>query len=207
MSDPENHTDLVISSDTIVHKGFLSIRRMAFKFRKFDGTMSETVTRDICERGNSAAILPFDPVRDEVALIRQVLPGNIAAGQPCRPLQVIAGRVEPMEEFIDVVLREAQEEAGLTIRRVRPAHVFMPSPGGSSERIATFVGHVDLSQAGGIHGLAEEHEDIRLEILPARKAIWMLDHGEIDAGPAVVALSWFARHHARLRTEWRSLAP
>jgi hypothetical protein len=56
-------------------------------------------------------------------------------------------------------------------------------------------GWSDLSAAGGVHGLAEEHEDIRVEINTAHQAIRLLDDGVIEAGPAVVGLAWFARHH------------
>ena len=56
-----------------------------------------------------------------------------------------------------------------------------------------------------MHGLAEEHEDIRAEVIPASQAIRLLDQGVIEAGPAVVGLAWFARHHDRIRREW--LAP
>ena len=59
-----------------------------------------------------------------------------------------------------------------------------------------------VSAAGGVHGLAEEHEDIRVEVIPAHQAIRLLDEGLIEAGPAVVGLAWFARHHGRIRREW-----
>jgi hypothetical protein len=50
-----------------------------------------------------------------------------------------------------------------------------------------FCAEADLSAAGGVHGLAEEHEDIRVEVIPADQAIRLLDAGVIEAGPAVVA--------------------
>ena len=78
----------------------------------------------------------------------------------------------------------------------------MPTPGGSSERVVVFCAEADLSSAGGVHGLAEEHEDIRVEVIPAGQAIRFLDESIIEAGPAVVGLAWFARHHERIRREW-----
>lgn len=204
--DPAANVEISWVSNSIIRDGFLKIRQMIFRHERFDGSMSEPVTREVMERGDAVAILPYDPVRDEVVLIRQVLAGNIAAHMPNRPLQVVAGMVEALESAQDVAIREAEEEAGLTIapENLRWAQAFMPSPGGSSERIITFVGRADLSEAGGIHGLAEEHEDIRVEVLSAQDAIAMLDQGQIEAGPAVVVLSWFARHHAQLRSEWKA---
>lgn len=202
--NPENYTEIIKHRSERVFDGFLSIQEIDFQFRKFDGTMSETLTRQVMMRGDAAAVLPYDADRDEVLLIRQVLAGNIAANVPERPLQVIAGMVEWDENEREVAVREAEEEAGIAVSDLRCAHYFMPSPGGSSERIATYVGRAELSHAGGIHGLAEEHEDIRVEVVSAKEAIRLLDAGEIEAGPAVVVLSWFARHHAELREEWRN---
>lgn len=202
--DPAANAEISCEKHALVRDGFLKIRQLVFRHVRFDGTMSPTLTREVMDRGDAAAILPYDPVRDEVLLIRQVLAGNIVANVPNRPLQVVAGMVEPNESDQDVVIREAYEEAGLTIapEDLRWAQAFMPSPGGCSERVMTFVGRADLSEAGGVHGLEEEHEDIRVEVVSAEEAIHLLDSGQIEAGPAVVVLSWFARHHAQLRAEW-----
>ena len=170
----------------------------------FDGGKSPTLTREVFERGTAAAVLPYDHDRDEVLLIRQFLIGAHLAGVDNRPLQVIAGMVEAGEGSLDVARREALEEAGCNIGIVEPAQAFLPSPGGTSERIETFVAQADLSNAGGIFGLVEEHEDIMAEVMSAREAIRRLDAGEIESGPAVVVLSWFARHHQRIREEWRN---
>jgi len=156
------------------------------------------------DRGDSAAVLPYDPFTDTVALIRQFLPGAQFNNLPNRPLQIIAGGVGWNEFDQEVARREALEEAGITLNRLAHAHYFLPSPGASTERIATFIGEAGLAPEihGSIHGLAEEHEDIRVELFTADEAIQLLDEGQIEAGPAVVALSWFARHRQALRSQW-----
>ena len=189
------------------YQGFFRIDVHRLRHRRFDGGMSEVIVREILERGSAAAVLPYDPSRDEVLLIRQFLPGAFFGGYAPRPLQIIAGMVGEGESEEDVARREAVEEAGCAIGRLERAHAFLPSPGGSSERVVVFCAEADLSSAGGVHGLAEEHEDIRVEVFPAAEAICMLDEGRIEAGPAVVALSWFARHHERLRRDWLAGSP
>ncbi|MFZ3584273.1 NUDIX domain-containing protein [Loktanella sp. DJP18] len=187
------------------YKGFFKIGRYTGVVEKFDGTPSEPFMREVFERGTAAAVLPFDAKRNRVLLIRQFLIGAHLAGVDNRPLQVIAGMIEPGETGMDVARREAAEEAGCEIDWVRPAQAFLPSPGGTSERIQTFVARADLPGDLGItgtFGLDEEQEDIQAQIFDADDAIAMLDAGEIEAGPAVVVLSWFARHHAALRKEW-----
>ncbi len=99
--------------------------------------------------------------------------------------------------------REVREECGLELGRLDFAGLYMASPGATSERVHAYVGEVAAPGQGGIHGLADEHEDIRVEIVAAAHAIRLLDEGVIEAGPAVVALAWFARHRDRLRREWQ----
>ncbi|NDV50778.1 NUDIX domain-containing protein [Salipiger sp. PrR003] len=197
-----DRTHIEVISEGLAYKGFFKIRTLRYRFRMFDGSLSGELTREVADRGNAVAVLPYDPQLDCVALIRQHLAGNIVADVPNRPLQVIAGMVETNELPKDVAVREAFEEAGLTLEEnsLKTGPTFMPSPGGSSEVIHTFTALTDLAgaQDQGIFGLVEEHEDIRLEIVPALEAIRMLDEGEITAGPAVVLLSWFARHREKM---------
>ena len=205
-TDPDA-PDVEVVETRIGYQGLFRVDVHRLRHRCFDGGMSEVIVREILERGAAAAVVPYGPGRDEVLLIRQFLPGAFFGGYAPRPLQIIAGMVGEGESEEDVARREAIEEAGCSVGRLERAHAFLPSPGGSSERVVVFCAEADLSSAGGVHGLAEEHEDIRVEVFPALEAIRMLDEGRIEAGPAVVALSWFARHHERLRREWRAGSP
>jgi ADP-ribose pyrophosphatase len=199
----EKHTTRVVNLKHIGgYDGFFKLRVYSFQHSRFDGSMSPEITREVFERGTAVGVLPYDPERDEVLLIQQFLIGAHIAGVQNCPLQVVAGMVEKDESGQDVAQREAMEEAGCDIGRMRKAYAFLPSPGGSSERVETYVAEADLSQAGGQFGLEAEDEDIRAVVLSAEEAIALLDAGEIEAGPAVVALSWFARHHPALRAEW-----
>ncbi len=203
----EDETDAEIVEQASGYDGFFRVSIWKLRHRTFAGSTSPVLTREVFERGNAAAVLPYDPRSDTVLLIRQYLIGAHLAGRPNRPLQAIAGMVEAGETGRDVAVREAVEEAGCRIGRVERAHAFLPSPGGSSEYIETFVAEADLSAAGGQFGLEEEHEDIRAEVLSAEAAIALLDTGAIEAGPAVVLLAYFARHRERIRLTWLSGSP
>lgn len=203
MRDPRDEVEVVETGCRPGYRGFFRITVRTLRHRRFDGRMSEELVREVFERGDAVAVLPYDPRLDAVLLIRQFLPGAYVAGLPARPLQVVAGMVDKDGEAPEeVARREAGEEANAVLGRMVPAHAFLPSPGGSSERIETFCAEADLAHAGGVHGLFEEHEDIQVEVMSADEAIRLLDEGVIEAGPAVVLLSWFARHRARLRREW-----
>ena len=198
----DSQIEVNVVKETRGYDGFFKVDVYDLQHEKFDGSMSEVFTREIFERGTAVGVLPYDPVRDEVLLIRQFLPGAFIAGRDPRPLQVIAGMVEEGEEGLDVARRESIEEAGCEIGFIEPGPKFLPSPGGTSEFIETFCAHADLSDAGGIHGLDDENEDIRVEVVSADEAIAILDSGQIEAAIAVVLLSWFARNRDRLRAEW-----
>jgi ADP-ribose pyrophosphatase len=77
-----------------------------------------------------------------------------------------------------------------------------------AEYITAFVGEADLDGAGGTHGLAEEHEDIRALVVPLADALAAVASGEIDTAPLMLSLLWLERNAPRLREAWSEpLAP
>ena len=200
-SPEDDHVDVEIQSARNAYTGFLKVDVYSVRHRRFGGEPI-SISRELLERGRSVCVLPYDPKTDRVLLIRQFLIGSYIAGRASRPLQVVAGMVDLGETDEESVRREAKEEAGCVLKRLVVAQAFLPSPGGSSERIVAFCAEADLAGAGGLHGAKDEDEDIRVEVVDADVAIALLDEGRIESGPAVVILSWFARHRARLRREW-----
>ena len=197
----DDDVDVEVEAVERAYAGFLSIDQYQLRVPRFDNSLA-TIKRELLERGTAVCILPYDPKTDRVLLIRQFLVGSYVAGRAPRPLQVIAGVVDDGEDDEGAARREAVEEAACQVRRVIRAQAFLPTPGGSSERIIAFVGEADLDQAGGVHGAVDEDEDIRVEVFDAAEAIARLDAGHIESGPAVVVLSWFARHHEGIRRGW-----
>jgi ADP-ribose pyrophosphatase len=78
------------------------------------------------------------------------------------------------------------------------------SPGGSSETLQVFVGRVDTTAAGGIFGLPDEGEDIKVHVLPYAQAQAWLDEGRLRVASTLLAVQWLARHHEALRARWRA---
>ena len=81
-------------------------------------------------------------------------------------IEIVAGIIEEGELPEDVARRESREEAGAAIGALLPIYRYMVSPGGASESVQVYCGRVDSKDLGGIHGLPEENEDIRVEINP-----------------------------------------
>ena len=58
------------------------------------------------------------------------------------------------------------------------------------------------ARAGGVHGLAEEHEDIRVVVKSWAEIEAMVDAGADRSGHTLVALYWLLRHRDRVRAAW-----
>jgi ADP-ribose pyrophosphatase len=194
----------IIDRET-AYQGFFRIDRYRLRHRLYSGGWSSELAREVFERGNAAGVLLYDPARDALVLIEQFRLAAHLAGFPAWQLEIVAGIIErPNESALDVVRREAKEEAALAIDgELLPIHRFLTSPGGSTETVALYCGRVDSRDAGGIHGLADEHEDIKVLVKSYDETMALLRAGKIDNGFTIVALYWLAAHRERLRREWR----
>lgn len=194
--------DVEIIARETLYSGFFSLESWRFRHRLFNGEMSGEVRREIFERGHAAVLLPFDPVRDEVVLVEQIrIPAYDTSESPWL-LEMVAGMIEEGETPEDVARREAVEEAGLEVKRVKNMLSYLASPGGTSERLTILVGEVDATTAQGIHGLADEHEDIRVHVVSREQAYRWVEKGTIDNAASVIALQWLQLHYQALRNEW-----
>lgn len=187
----------IISSEQ-VHDGFFELRKYWLRHALFGGGMSETVMRECFEPGQSVGVLPYDPDRDEVAVIEQFRIGALNHPQGPWVLEAIAGVIEPGETPIAVAHREALEEAGCEIRELELVARYLVSPGGNSEEQTVYCGLTDTSGLGGIHGVAAEGEDIRVHVLALDEALDLVANGGIHAAQLIIALQWLALNRERL---------
>ncbi|MEJ5073461.1 ADP-ribose diphosphatase [Enterobacter ludwigii] len=194
--------DVEIIARETLYSGFFSLDMYRFRHRLFNGEMSGEVRREIFERGHAAVLLPFDPVRDEVVLVEQIRIAAFDSSESPWLMEMVAGMIEEGESPEDVARREAVEEAGLDVKRVKPMLSYLASPGGTSERLTILVGEVDATTAQGIHGLADEHEDIRVHVVSREQAYQWVEEGKIDNAASVIALQWLQLHYQALRNEW-----
>ncbi len=189
---------------TIAYDGHFKIVRYRFCFRNFDGRMSRELVREVFERGHAVAVLPYDPATDRVVLIEQFRIGALdVPGDPWL-LEPVAGIIEPGESVEEVARREAAEEAGLDLLDLLPACRFFLSPGGSTETCQLFIGRIDAATAGGVFGVADEGEDIRVHVLDLDEALRWLEEGRIRVASTIIALQWLALHRSAIRTRWQA---
>lgn len=183
--------DIEIIETKSVFNGFFKLFKYTFRHRLFAGGWSEPVERELLERGHAVAVLAFDPKLDEVVLVEQIRVGALAHQAPWQ-FEIIAGMVEEGQSPEEAARRESLEEAGLELLSLESISRFYPSSGGCTEQIEVFVAKVDSSNAGGVHGLDSEHEDILVHRVPRTEAMAMLKDGRIENASTIIALQWLA---------------
>jgi nudix-type nucleoside diphosphatase (YffH/AdpP family) len=170
-----------IKSVEILSDDWARLTKTTFDYRRNDGGW-ETQIRQTYDRGNGAAILPFDRQRSTVLLVRQFRYPAFVTGHPEHLIEACAGLLDDHDPET-AIRKEAEEELGYRLRDVR--HLYTPymSPGSVTERLSFFTADytpADRISAGG--GAAEEGEDIEvLEITLDEALAQILDGRIIDA--------------------------
>lgn len=195
-------TDVEVLQQETVYQGYFQIKKYLLRHRLFAGGWSQPFVREVFERGHAAAVLLFDPILDKMVLVEQFRIGTLGLTSNPWLLELVAGIIDKDETETQVAIREAKEEAGLTILDLIPIYDYWVSPGGSTERLRLFCGRVDASKAGGVHGLAEESEDIRVWVLNPNEVYQALATGRINNALSIIAIQWFQLHEAEVRKLW-----
>lgn len=201
-----SRADVETIDRTTPFRGFFSLDLLRLRHRNFAGGWSPPIEREVFMRDNAAGLLPYDPALDRVALVEQFRAGVFAEGsQPPWTLEVVAGIIKSDESAEAVARREAEEEAGATVRAIEHICDFFVSPGGCSEYVVLYCGSCDLSglATGDAAGLAHEHEDIRLHVLGFEDAFAAMKAGRTNNAITIIALQWLAMNRERLQLAWR----
>jgi ADP-ribose pyrophosphatase len=184
-------------------QGYFRVERLHMQHDRFDGTSSGVFMREMFHRTpNVAGVLLFDPKADKVVLIEQFRAAPAERGQQPWLTEIVMGMVDANETPELAARREALEEAGCEVQELHPIATYFSSPGGTSEKIYLFAGRITAPSENGFFGIASEHEDIRVDVMDAARAISMLYANKIQDAQTLVALQWFAMHHTDLRSRW-----
>ncbi len=180
-------------------KGFYRLDVLTLRHRLFNGGWGPSLRRELFVRHDAVCVLPYDPWLDQLVLIEQVRVGAIDKSERPWMLELVAGLIDKDEAPEQVAHREAEEEAGLALLDLTPICRYFPSPGGSDEQVHLYLARVDSRGAGGIHGLEEEGEDIRVSLWSRSDAMQALADGRIDNAATIIALQWLEMNLAQVR--------
>lgn len=193
--------DLALAARREPYARFFAVEEYDIAWRRFDGSLSASVTRAVFLSGDAVTVLPYDPVRDRVLVVEQFRAGPYGRGD-ANPwqLEAVAGRIDPGETPEHAARREAVEEAGLHLGALEEVARYYPSPGICAEFLYSYVALCDLPDgAAGVFGVAEEAEDIRGHLIGFDDLMRLVASGEIGNAPLLLSILWLQRERARLR--------
>ena len=182
----------------VLFSKYFRLEEYSLSHELFEGGYSNIFTREIFERGSVVALLPYDPERRKVVLIEQFRAGAIGDEQTPWLFECVAGVIEEGESEDQVAIRESREEADCDIQQLHQISRYYVSPGGTTELCTLYCGIIDSNGIGGIHGLDEENEDIRVEVVDADLAYAMVRDGRIKSSATVIALQWLELNEQQL---------
>ena len=205
--------DVTLIKKETGYSGFFTINKYTLQHRMFSGALTRVLHRECFERGHAVGVLAYDPWKDRLILLEQFrigayvneLENSSSSDNSPWLLEIIAGIVEPGESCQEVAHREALEEAGCQLLALEPIGDFLSSPGGTSETTQLYCGCVKSDGIGGIHGLEEEGEDIRVWVVDFKEAVQWLKQGRLNNASAMIALQWLMLNHDSIKNKWLSL--
>jgi ADP-ribose pyrophosphatase len=183
----------------ILFKKYFQLEEYTISHDLYAGGKSDVFTRELFERGSVVAVLPYDPVRRRVVLIEQFRIGALDDEVSPWIWESVAGVIDSGETSGDVAVRESHEEAGCKIKHLHKIYQYYVSPGGTTEKCTLYCGIIDSEGVGGIHGLPEENEDIRVEVVDVEEAYRWLDEGNIKSSATIIALQWLRMNEELMR--------
>ncbi len=200
LTPPSGKPDIRLK--TTVFQGYFRIDAYELAHPTFDGSMTGVMRREVFERGHAVAILPYDPVRHEFVMIQQFRVGAYAGGMNPWQIEVAAGIIEDGETPEAVAARETHEETGCTVTGLWPMHHYLVSPGGTTETTKLYLGRVSTANAGGIFGVATEHEVIRAVVVTEDQLRALLEDGRLENAASLIAVQWFFLNRDKILAKW-----
>jgi ADP-ribose pyrophosphatase len=187
-----------------LYKRFFRVEKVFLRHKLFNGGWGKEIGRELFVRGEAVAVVLYDPKNDLIGMVEQFRIG--AMDEPNGPwcYEVVAGMLEVGESPEEVARREILEEANLTPYAMEYICNYLSSPGGSDEKLHLFCGLCDLSNAGGVYGLPEEGEDIRVHVFTAADVFADLYSGSFNNAAALICLQWLQLNYKRLVEEARN---
>jgi nudix-type nucleoside diphosphatase (YffH/AdpP family) len=177
----------ILGRETLSENWF-RLEKVTFEQRRADGSR-QTLQREVYHNGPGAAVLPIDPDRGTVLLVRQLRIPALVNGDGPMLIEACAGMVEKGDDPARTIRQEAEQEMGCRLHAVRKVLELYSSPGASAEKLHLFLARyapADRTGRGG--GLAGEGEQIEVLELPLSQAWAMIGSGEIIDAKTVILL-------------------
>jgi nudix-type nucleoside diphosphatase (YffH/AdpP family) len=190
--DLTRNPDVVVRDVELTSSGWHVLRRTTYDRRRRDGRWV-VEQRETYDRGNGAALLPYDAARGTVLLTRQFRYPVYVNDHPDGMLVEVAAGLLDEDDPETAIRRESLEELGVRVPELTHVFDLWMSPGSVTERLHCYAAAYDAGDrtaAGG--GVEEEGEDIEVLELGFDEAMRMVGDGRIADGKTVALLQWAA---------------
>ncbi len=193
-------SDVILKKKVRNFDGFFALDTYYLQHKKYDGSMSPTLQREIFERGHAIAVLPYDKNTDEIIFIEQFRVGawvgmqsNLWQGYDKNPhlTELVAGLVEGEDDIAYVAKKEMLEEIGTSPIELYEIAPFFTSPGATSEAIFLFFAIVDGEKCLNYGGADNENEDIKITKIKSADAFELMKSNKIINATTLILLQWF----------------
>lgn len=191
--------DVEIIREENMYKRFFRVDKIFLRHKLFEGGWGKEIGRELFMRGNAVAVVLYDPVRDQIGMVEQFRIGAMNEENGPWLYEVVAGMIEEGEQPEEVARRELLEEANISPYAMEYICNYLSSPGGTDEKLHLFCGLSDLSMAGGVYGVPDEGEDIRVHVFAAEDVLGSLYSGAFNNAAAIICLQWLQMNRERLR--------
>jgi len=197
--------DVIIHQKKNTYQGFFKMDEYQVSHNLYKGGKSKVLSREVFERGHAVVLIPYDAKNDKVVLLEQFRVGAMEHGDSPWLLEFVAGMFGKNESPIEVAIREAKEEADLTLKegQIDKIMEYFSSPGGMSEVIHLYVANIDSENVKGVHGLELEGEDILLHVMQRDAALALLENGKITNAATIIGLQWLQSNFQKLQQKWQ----
>ena len=185
------NSNLKVTNKKNLYDGFFKMNEISLKYKKYDGSWSNEIKRELFGGAQVSAVLPYDPIKKEIVLIQQFRPGTISRNTNNYLKEIVAGIIDPGESPEIAAKRECLEETGYKIKKLTSIQGYYPAPGSSESFYHLFLGEVDSKNEKKIMGLDTENEDILVESYNISQVKKMMQNGELINGLSLIAIQWF----------------
>lgn len=156
------------------------------------------MAREVLNSGDAAAVLPYDPERCKVILVRQFRAPVMHVEGHADLLEAVAGLLDG-DAPEACARRETMEEAGLRIVELEPVGTAWSAPGMTTERLHLFLApYTAADRVGAGGGLAEEHEDIEVLEIGTDELTGMLEKRAVADMKTLVLIQALQLRHPEL---------
>ncbi len=182
----------ILNIETL-HEGWRKL--LGFTIRMPDG---RTMTREVLNSQEAAAVLPYDPERRTIILIRQFRAPVMHVEGRSDFMETVAGMIDAGDPE-DAARREAMEEAGLRLGALEPVGRAWSAPGITTERVNLFLApYRAADRVGEGGGLADEHEEIEVLEIGIDELAGMLERHAIDDMKTLILAQALRLRHPEL---------